>query len=166
MKLLSTVLFLTCCLLVWFILYQNNILMPIPEEKVVLTQPKDTFTNARIKQIYKEQATNLPAHDLVCIPEKKFICSLNGCTENEPDIFNLVKMSKSSEDVFLLRCDSKPCDSYEVRIVPSSGDMFSLDTLDYKGLLFRSSLSNQDYTEIVTLGTTSFISNGYCYAAK
>lgn len=126
----------------------------------ITTTPVD-ISSDRIKEIYKEQYKNLPKHDLVCIPEKKFSCSDNGCIDKKPDVFNLVQRTERS--INLLRCDSKPCDSYPVEFIHNSGDIWSLQPLEYKALLFRSSFSDNKYTEITTLGTISFISIGFCY---
>jgi len=106
--------------------------------------------------------SGLPAHDLYCIPSKKSYCTLEGCKDVEANVFILLGMDKTKDNLFLARCDNKPCDIYDVNLI-QSGEFTTFETKEPHGMLFRTSNLDQSFIEVVTLGTDSFVSNGYCY---
>ena len=130
----------------------------VPQEN---SQQATQNNNAsKVSNLYKQMLPSLPAHDLYCIPSKKSYCTLEGCEDVEANIFILLGQKKDS--LFLARCDNKPCDVYDVNLI-QSGEFTSFETKEPHGMLFRTSNLDQSFIEVVTLGTDSFVSNGYCY---
>lgn len=115
---------------------------------------------SKVSNLYNQMLPSLPAHDLYCIPNKKSYCTLEGCKDVEANVFTLLGQRK--DGLFLARCDSKPCDVYDVNLV-QSGEFTSFETAEPHGMLFRTSNLDQSFIEVVTLGTESFVSNGNCY---
>ncbi len=113
-----------------------------------------------VNKLYNQMSPSLPSHDLYCIPNKKSYCTLQGCKDVEASTFTLI--GKGGESLFLARCDSKPCDIYDVDLV-QSGVFTTLETKEPHGMLFRTSQIDQSFIEVVTLGTDSFVTNGQCY---
>jgi len=111
-----------------------------------------------VRSVYLN-SSNLPVHNTVCLPEKKFFCSIDGCEPHNIGVFNLI--SGNSKDGSLSRCDKKPCDTYPVT-KSESGNFKVLQTEPEHGMLFKMSYVDLSYTEIVTLGTDSFITFGKC----
>lgn len=127
---------------------------------------KDSTSNSAISKVanlYNQMLPSLPPHDLYCIPIKKFYCSLEGCKDVEPNVFTLLGKNIKEESLFIARCDNKPCDVYEVNLL-QSGPFITFETKEPHGMLFRTSTLDQSFIEVVTLGTDSFVSNGYCYS--
>jgi hypothetical protein len=114
----------------------------------------------KVTSLYNQMLASLPAHDLYCIPSKKSYCTSGGCEDVEANTFTLI--GKGGESLFLARCDSKPCDMYDVDLL-RSGAFTTLETKEPHGMLFRTSNIDQSFIEVVTLGTESFVTNGYCY---
>lgn len=129
-----------------------------PQENSQQT-PQNNNAN-KVSNLYKQMLPSLPAHDLYCIPSKKSYCTLEGCEDVEANVFMLLGQKQNS--LFLARCDNKPCDVYDVNLV-QSGEFTSFETKEPHGMLFRTSNLDQSFIEVVTLGTESFVSNGYCY---
>ena len=116
----------------------------------------------KVTKLYTQLLPSLPAHDLYCIPSKKSYCTLDGCKNMEAGIFVLLGKSEVEDSLFIARCDKKSCDKYDVSL-SQSGAFTTFETKEPHGMLFRTSQLDQSYIEVVTLGTESFISNGYCY---
>jgi hypothetical protein len=102
----------------------------------------------------------LPPHQLYCIPERKVSCSIDGCDDVVPSVFVLINEDKSNYSIS--RCDDKPCDTYEATPY-FSGAYLEVKTNDNHGLLFKTSIIDQSYVEVVTLGTDTLTSHGRCY---
>jgi len=136
---------------------------PTPTSSVPQENSQQATQNnnaSKVSNLYKQMLPSLPAHDLYCIPSKKSYCTLEGCEDVEANIFILLGQKKDS--LFLARCDNKPCDVYDVNLI-QSGEFTSFETKEPHGMLFRTSNLDQSFIEVVTLGTDSFVSNGYCY---
>ena len=114
----------------------------------------------RILGIYLNTKAYLPPHELYCIPERKITCSIDGCTEAEPNVF--VLLEEGSGNFNYSRCDNKPCDTYPATPY-ISGAYMEVRTNDNHGILFKSSTIDQSYVEVVTLGTDTLTSHGHCY---
>jgi len=112
--------------------------------------------------LYNQMLPSLPSHGNYCIPRKKSYCSLDGCKEVKAGIFILVGENKESGSLFIARCDNKPCDVYDGTI-EKSGMFLTFKTNEEHGILFRTSSLDDSFIEVVTLGTDSFVTNGYCY---
>src|SRR3989344_7271874 len=136
---------------------------PTPTSSVPQENSQQATQNnnaSKVSNLYKQMLPSLPAQDLYCIPSKKSYCTLEGCEDVEANIFILLGQKKDS--LFLDRCDNKPCDVYDVNLI-QSGEFTSFETKEPHGMLFRTSNLDQSFIEVVTLGTDSFVSNGYCY---
>ena len=123
-------------------------------------QVKQNANATKVTNLYNQILPSLPAHELYCIPSKKSYCTLEGCEDVEANVFILLGQKKDS--LFLARCDNKPCDVYDVNL-SQSGMFTSFETKEPHGILFRTSQLDQSFIEVITLGTDSFVSNGYCY---
>ena len=126
-------------------------------------QVKQNDNATKVTDLYNQMSSSLPAHDLYCIPSKKSYCTLEGCTDVEANVFVLLGKTKKEDGLFMARCDNKPCDVYDVNL-SQSGAFTSFETKEPHGILFRTSQLDQSFIEVVTLGTESFVSNGYCYS--
>ena len=123
--------------------------------------PTDNAT--KVTNLYNQMSSSLPAHDLYCVPSKKSYCTLEGCKDVEANVFVLLGKTQKEDGLFMARCDNKPCDVYDVNL-SQSGMFTSFETKEPHGILFRTSQLDQSFVEVVTLGTESFVSNGYCYS--
>lgn len=132
------------------------------QEKQVRTVKEFKDNTIKITNLYNQVLPNLPAHDLYCIPSKKSSCTLEGCKEIEANVFVLLGINSKENNLFMARCDNKPCDVYSVNLV-QSGMFTTFETKEPHGILFRTSQLDQSYIEVVTFGTDSLVSNGYCY---
>ena len=126
-------------------------------------QVKQTDNATKVTKLYNQMSSSLPAHDLYCIPSKKFYCTLEGCKDVEANVFVLLGKTAREDGLFMARCDNKPCDVYDVKL-SQSGAFTTFETKEPHGILFRTSQLDQSFIEVVTLGTESFVSNGYCYS--
>lgn len=118
--------------------------------------------NLVLESIYKN-STQLPEHNTVCFPAKKLLCNSDACKNVEPKVFNLISgssISPSQKPTFA-RCDSRGCDTYDSQFEPSS-EYVNVQPLDPKGMMFKMSLSDSKYVEVVTLGLDTHVSYGYC----
>ncbi len=115
----------------------------------------------KVNNLYKQMLPTLPEHNLYCIPVSKYYCSLEGCKDIEASVFMLIGKSNDI-GLFTARCDDKPCDIYGINLVPS-GSIIDFITKEPHGTLFRMSQVDESFVEVVTLGTDSFVTNGYCY---
>ncbi len=118
---------------------------------------------AKITNLYNQTSSTLPSHDLYCIPSKKSYCTLEGCKDVEANVFVLLGKTQGEDELFMARCDEKPCDTYDVNL-SQSGVFTPFETKEPHVILFRTSNLDQSYIEVVTLGTESFISSGLCYS--
>ena len=123
--------------------------------------PTDNAT--KVTNLYNQMSSSLHAHDLYCVPSKKSYCTLEGCKDVEANVFVLLGKTQKEDGLFMARCDNKPCDVYDVNL-SQSGMFTSFETKEPHGILFRTSQLDQSFVEVVTLGTESFVSNGYCYS--
>ena len=123
--------------------------------------PTDNAT--KVTNLYNQMSSSLPAHDSYCVPSKKSYCTLEGCKDVEANVFVLLGKTQKEDGLFMARCDNKPCDVYDVNL-SQSGMFTSFETKEPHGILFRTSQLDQSFVEVVTLGTESFVSNGYCYS--
>lgn len=149
------------------------VLAIVYSDKQPTTKPLDSQENTQqVKQIdnaikvtslYNKMSSSLPAHDLYCIPSKKSYCTLEGCKDVEANVFVLLGKTPKENSLFMARCDNKPCDVYDVNL-SQSGMFVSFETKEPHGILFRTSQLDQSFVEVVTIGTESFVSNGYCYS--
>ena len=128
---------------------------------------RDTKQNvpdsSKMIALYNRMRSTLPDHEMYCIPETKSECGSQGCKSLEPSVFTLI--SESPKQVSISRCDDKPCDTYEAK-ARKSGMYLSVDTVEPHGMLFKTSIPDGSYVEVVTLGTDTLVSNGHCYNAK
>lgn len=115
----------------------------------------------KVTNLYNQMLPTLPAHDIYFIPSKKSYCTVEGCKDMEANVFILVG-TNSKSGLFMARCDSKPCDIYDVNMI-QSGAFTTFETKEPHGILFRTSNLDQSYIEVVTLGTEAFVSSGYGY---
>ena len=113
--------------------------------------------------LYQNKILGLPEHDLYCLPSVKSYCSMDGRVQVTPTVFTLVGAIKDGT-YLLSRCDENPCDEYKVNF-STSGAYSTLEDASGHGMMLRISQVDQSYTEVVTLGTDSYISTGYCYSA-
>lgn len=98
----------------------------------------------------------LPRYTKICLPESRYDCSSSGCEKNKPTTFVLYDENTSK----VYRCDSKPCDSYDVsREV--SGLYTNLTPITPNGSLVKLSSVNE-YVESVSLGLDTIIYRGRC----
>ena len=118
--------------------------------------------NLALESVYKN-STQLPPHNTVCFPAKKLLCNNGVCENVEPKVFNLITDASQAASLTpkFSRCDSKGCDTYDSRFEPS-GEYVNIQPLDPKGMMFKMSLSDSKYVEVVTLGFDTHISYGYC----
>ena len=126
-------------------------------------QVNQTDNATKVTNLYNQMSSSLPAHDLYCIPSKKSYCTLEGCKDVEANVFVLLGKTQKDDGLFMARCDNKPCDVYDVNL-SQSGAFTTFETKEPHGILFRTSQLDQSFVEVVTLGTESFVSNGYCYS--
>lgn len=129
-------------------------------------QNKPFDKNITLENVYKN-STQLPEHNTVCFPTKKFLCNDGMCENVEPKVFNLISGSSvsSSQNPTLSRCDGKGCDIYDSRFEPS-GEHVNVQPFDPKGMIFKMSLVNLKFVEVVTLGLDTHISYGYCISGS
>lgn len=128
-----------------------------------IQQVKQTDNATKVTNLYNQMSPSLPAHDLYCVPSKKSYCTLEGCKDVEANVFVLLGKTQKEDGLFMARCDNKPCDVYDVNL-SQSGVFTTFETKEPHGILFRTSQLDQSFVEVVTLGTESFVSNGYCYS--
>lgn len=126
-------------------------------------QVKQTDNATKVTNLYNQMSSSLPVHDLYCVPSKKSYCTLEGCKDVEANVFVLLGKTQKEDGLFMARCDNKPCDVYDVNL-SQSGAFTTFETKEPHGILFRTSQLDQSFIEVVTLGTESFVSNGYCYS--
>lgn len=119
----------------------------------------DLNQNPALK-IYNDQKNSLPSHQLYCIPERKISCSINGCEDADPNVFVLI--SDNDNNFTISRCDNKPCDVYEATPY-FSGNFMEIRTNDNHGMLFKTSLIDSSFVEVITFGTDMLSSYGHCY---
>lgn len=153
--------------IVWFtvlgILLVTSLYFNFNKEKTLEMSSGAFLAESKVGDLYSQMLPSLPAHDLYCIPTVKSYCSVDGCKKMEANVFLL--FGKTKDSLFMARCDDKPCDTYDVNI-SQSGVFTDFETKEPHGLMFRTSNLNQSFTEVVTLGTDSFVSYGYCYLSK
>jgi hypothetical protein len=118
--------------------------------------------NVALENTY-HSSTQWPAHNTACFPAKKLLCNSGACENVEPKVFNLISGSSQSPSLTptFSRCDAKGCDTYESRFEPS-GEFVNVQPLNPKGMMFKMSLSDSKYVEVVTLGLDTHVSYGYC----
>lgn len=126
-------------------------------------QANQSDNATKVTNLYNQMSLNLPVHDLYCIPSKKSYCTLEGCENVEANVFVLLGKTQKEDGLFMARCDNKPCNVYDVNL-SQSGAFTTFETKEPHGILFRTSQLDQSFVEVVTLGTESFVSNGYCYS--
>lgn len=103
-----------------------------------------------------ELSYTLPEHTMICLPEKKQLCTADGCKDIKPTVFVLY-----NEDTNLIyRCDNKPCDEYETKSI-KSWLYTNIEPLEPKGFLVKLS-DDWSYIETVTLGLEILISQWKC----
>lgn len=124
---------------------------------------KENSNSVKLTNIYTSNKSTLPTHDLFCIPNKKSYCTIEGCEDVEANVFVLLGKNSKGDGLFMARCDNKPCDIYDVKL-SESGMFLNFDTVEPHGLLFKMSTIDKSFLEVITLGTDSFISHGYCYS--
>ncbi len=117
--------------------------------------------NLVLEDVYKKE--ELPDHNTVCFPNKKFLCKQDKCVSVDPTVFNLIigLSQTSSNNPAIARCDSNGCDVYESVFEPS-GDYANIQPIEPKGMIMKMSIKDLKYTEITTLGLDTYISYGYC----
>ena len=122
--------------------------------------------NIALESVYGN-STQLPEHNTVCFPAKKLLCNSGVCENVEPKVFNLISGSSvsSSQNPTFARCDSKGCDVYDSQFEPS-GEYVNVQPLDPKGMIFKMSLADSKYVEVVTLGLDTHVSYGYCISSS
>ncbi len=122
--------------------------------------------NLALESVYKN-STQMSVHNTVCFPVKKLLCNSGACENVEPKVFNLITDASQSSSLVpkFSRCDSKGCDTYNSRFEPS-GEYVNIQPLDPKGMMFKLSLSDSKYVEVVTLGLDTHISYGYCASSS
>ncbi len=128
-------------------------------------QVEQTDTLTRVTSLYNRMLPSLPPHDLYCVPSTKSYCNVDGCKNVEANVFVLLGRKQSGDSLFMARCDNQPCDIYDVNL-SQSGEFTTFETKEPHGILFRTSNLDQSYIEAVTLGTESFVSNGFCAQSK
>lgn len=136
----------------------NNV--PVQTESNPVSESKDNNTEETLG-LYQRILSTLPNHNLYCIPNQKSYCTGEGCTSKKDNVFLLFGKSNNS-GYFIARCDSKPCDIYDVDVVPS-GSFIEFITKEPHGMTFKMSTVDNKYVEVITLGTDSFVTNGTCY---
>ncbi len=145
------------------VIYLTNLQKTVVTEKLDSPAIKEVSTNQfSVTDLYKQMKQSLPDHQIYCIPEKKSSCGIDGCESVDPKVFVLI--SESPDKVTISRCDNKPCDTYDA-IVTKSGAYMSVDTIEPHGMIFKTSVLDGTFVEIVTLGTDSLVSNGHCYSS-
>ena len=132
------------------------------------TTPQQTSsdsTNTNIEEVYNS-SVNLPQHNTVCFPTKKFLCTSDNCTtEEKPSVFILI--GSSIDGPKMSRCDRAGCDTYDA-VMEKGGEYINAQTKDPRGLIFKMSFSNNalnnqnEFVEVVTLGLNTQVSYGYC----
>lgn len=141
-------------------------------ETVIVNHSRDnvqkTFdpkiNRSELALLYAQNISNLPEHYAYCLPEKKSFCSIEGCEEVRPTVFNLIGITEGQGSYFA-RCDNNPCDIYPAKS-NTSGIYQEFITKEPHGMLFKLSTQDNSFTEIVTLGTDSYVSVGHCYFTK
>ncbi len=118
--------------------------------------------NIALESVYRN-STQLPKHNTVCFPAKKLLCNSGACENVEPKVFNLITDASQSSSLVpkFSRCDSKGCDVYDSQFEPS-GEYVNIQPLAPKGMIFKMSLADSKYVEVVTLGLDTHVSYGYC----
>lgn len=110
--------------------------------------------------IYKNKKAELPRHQTYCIPELKYICTLEGCKTTFPNVFTL--LDDTNGKTRLSRCDVRSCDEYPATI-DASHEVTEVRTTENHGMIFKIVNIDQSYVEVVTLGTDTWVSHGHCH---
>ncbi|MBT4455833.1 hypothetical protein HOC54_01660 [Candidatus Peregrinibacteria bacterium] len=98
----------------------------------------------------------LPSYTKLCIPDRKQACSSDGCEDIQPTVF----LAYDDINGMIYRCDTKPCDAYEVEI-SQSGLYTYVEPIEPRGFTVKIS-SDNEYVETVSFGMTTLVSYGFC----
>ncbi len=112
----------------------------------------------------KQHSAMADIAELACFPSSRFDCSSESCLPNAPASYYFVDYGTETGTYF--RCDSKGCDSYPVKVVPS-GVYTQFTPATGQAMFFKvasdDTLGNKgEFIDIATLGTSSLVSFGKC----
>jgi hypothetical protein len=119
--------------------------------------------NKKTYQTYKSMAKSkkLPPHNIVCIPEKKSVCTQESCSAIAPQTFSLIQKVNGLTQIS--RCDKSGCDTYPANF-SESGVNWNFQTKEPKGLLLKINFieDNLSFVEIATQMLDVYMSYGKC----
>ncbi len=98
----------------------------------------------------------LPSYTKLCIPNRKQVCSSEGCEAIKPTVFLVYDEINN----MIYRCDNKPCDGYKVK-TSQSGFYTYIEPIEPRGFTVKIS-NNNEYIETVSLGLDILVSYGDC----
>ena len=92
---------------------------------------------------------------LTCRATTKQYCDTGGCKPQPITVWNVVDLQRST----YARCDRNGCDSYTAKI--SRSGVYTNLEIEGRGVLAKIGEGGA-FMEIVTLGTTAYVSHGRC----
>lgn len=95
------------------------------------------------------------ASSLICQPQTKNMCTVDGCSKSPLGVWSLVDQSSGT----YARCDRNGCDTYPAKFT-SSGEFLSVE-VPGRAMLARIGPTNS-FLEVVTLGLGAYITHGTC----
>ncbi len=98
----------------------------------------------------------LPNYTKICTPNKKQVCSSDGCENIQPTVF----LAYDETNNMIYRCDNQSCDGYEITNKPS-GLYTYIEPTEPRGFTVKISNTNE-YTETVSMGLDTLVSYGTC----
>jgi len=129
--------------------YHNNTLTSTSQIK---TEKVDDSFDLNINSL----SYQLPSYTKICLPKSRYNCYSDGCKKTKPAVFVLYDDNLSK----VYRCDSQPCDGYDVK-KDVSGEYINLTPLIPGSSSVKFSSGNE-YVETVSLGLDFIIYRGIC----
>lgn len=102
--------------------------------------------------------------ELSCFPTSRYDCSPEGCIPNTPATYYFVDHGTESGTYF--RCDTKGCDSYQIKVMFSGSFVQFIPSLG-QAMFFKVASDDfqpnkGEFVDVATLGTLTIISFGKC----
>jgi hypothetical protein len=136
-----------------------------PEEQVITGNQIIELSQA-LKASFDEASQRSAMADIAelsCFPTRRYDCSSDGCTSFAPATYYFVDYGLEGGTYF--RCDTKGCDNYPVKVIPS-GSFTQFIPSQGQAMLFKvgnDPLTNKgEFVDIATLGTMTILSFGKC----
>lgn len=100
-------------------------------------------------------ASSVGAEEWYCSPTVKFYCERKGCKNIQPTVWVTLDFSTQSYG----RCDKQGCDQYSMT---SSVSGIYILAVAQGGTILKMMNDGSEFVEVVSLGTTTYISFGSC----